>query len=511
MTSAIGPRSSVSGSELVPRIEPAFPVNFSPLAGGDWDEDEFHRRRRQRLRWQRAGAVAVALVITAAALAFFSRVYEARSSVLIRPPSGGVTVPQVVDGALASEIEILRSSSVVGYAVERVGVDALYPSLAEEPAAVARSAATDRLLADLAVRILPGSDVIEVIFRHARPEVAANAVNRLVERFQESRGITLAPAGSSKRFLSERIEEQRAGLVVAEAELAAFHTEHPNTAASDPRKALDERRAVIDSELRSLREAMDRERATGRAEDPSVSRARARLDQLELEEQEVLNTHVEGSRAVAKIRHEIGLVRDYLTGTEQSATREQTRRLDVLRARQGELETELAALEKGERGLPELERLGRELKRERDVVARRLDAYERELEKATLGSDVDQHEVAVSVHVLEAARTPTFTVVPAERAFVAWALTGAALVTLVGAFLIDWLEKRRSRQAPAVWTAHVGAGGENGSVALLLPHQQKGPGGGPVVLLLSGAETRPSRRPEPPGAGPSRTAPSEGE
>jgi hypothetical protein len=77
-----------------------------------------------------------------------------------------------------------------------------------------------------------------------------------------------------------------------------------------------------------------------------------------------------------------------------------------------------------------------------------------------------------------------------------------AVATLVGAFVIDWLERRRARQAPAVWTAHVGAGGEAGSVALLLPHQQRGPGGGPVVLLLSGSETRPNRRPEPSNDGP---------
>jgi uncharacterized protein involved in exopolysaccharide biosynthesis len=322
-------------------------------------------------------------------------------------------------------------------------------------------------------------------------------VNRLVERFQESRRRTLAPAASSEHFLTERIEEQRAMLAVAEAKLAAFHTQNPAIAATDPREALGDQRVVVDSELRSLREAIDRERATGRAEDPSVSRARERLDQLELEEQQVLNTHVEGSRAVAKIRHEIGLVRDYLAAKEQSATREQARRLDMLRARQGELETELASLGQGERGLPELERQGRELKRERDVVARRLDAHERELEAAMLSFAVDQHEVAVSVHVLEVARVPTLTVIPAERKRAVWALIGAAVATLLGAFVVDWLDRRRGRQAPAVWTAHVGAGGEAGSVALLLPNHPRVPGGGPVVLLLSGVETQPNKRPEP--------------
>ncbi len=498
MTRVIGPRSGTSGSELAPRVEAAIPVNFSPLGGGDWDEDELTRQRRRQLRWRRAGGTALALVGAAAGLAVASRIYEARSSVLIRPPSGHGTVPQAVDGALASEIEILRSSEVVRQAIERVGVAALYPSLADEPVAAALEAATDRVQGGLAVRTLPGSDVIEVTFRHPRAEVAADTVNRLVERFQESRRVTLAPAASSERFLSERIEEQRAALAEAEAQLAVFHTQNPAIAARDPRKTLVDRRVVIEAELRSLRDAIDRERTTGKAEDPSVSRARARLDELELEEQQVLNTHVEGSRAVAKIRHEIGLVRDYLVEKEQSAAREQGRRLEVLRTRQNELSAELASLGQGERDLPELERQGRELERERDVVARRLDAYQREMETATLASDVDEHKVAVAVHVLEAARAPTFTVIPAERARVAWALTGAAAIALVGAWIADWLEKRRARRAPAVWTAHVGAGGQGGPVALLLPNQQQGPGGGPVVLLLSGAETRPAPPIDPP-------------
>ena len=502
MTPAIGPRSGTGGVELVRRSEAAYPVNFAPLGGGDWDEDGFHRQRRQRLRWQRAGSVALGLLITAAAFAYFSRLYEARSSLMIRPPSAEATVPRATDGALASEIEILRSSEVVRQAIERVGAGSLYPNLAEEPNAAAVAFATDRVLRDLAVRTLAGSDVIEVTFRHARSDVAADLVNRLIERYRDKRRFTLAPAPDSESFLANRIEEQRIALAEAEVKLAAFHTQNPSIAAADPRKALFDRRVAVEAELRSVRDAIDGERATGRSEDPSVSRARSRLDELEIEEQQVLNTHVEGSHAVAKVRHEIGLVREYLAAKEQGATREQTRRLDVLRARQGELEHELAGLGQGERDLPELERQGRELRRERDVVARRLDAYQRQLENATLGSDVDQHEVAVSVHVLEAARAPTVTVLPVERARVAWALIGAAIVTLLGTFLVNWFESRGARQAPAVWTAHVGAGGEAGSVALLLPHQRKGSGGGPVVLLLSGAETRSPGRPEAPGGEP---------
>jgi uncharacterized protein involved in exopolysaccharide biosynthesis len=493
MTRAIGPRSEGEG-QLTPQGQPAVPVSFSPLGGGDWEEDELTRQRRRRLRWRRAGGAALALVGAAAGLAFASQIYEARAALLIRPPGGNGTVPQAIDGALAAEMEILRSSDVVRQAIERVGVEALYPGLEGEPVEAALASATDRVQSALLVKTLPGSDVIEVTFRHGRAEVAADTVNRLVERYQELRRATLAPAASSERFLSDRIAEQRQALADSEARLAAFHAANPATASTDPRRSIVDRRLAIEAELRMLRDGIDRERTVGQAEDPSVARARARLDELELEEQQILNTHVEGSRAVAKIRHEIGLVRDYLATKEKSASREQGRRLDVLRARQGELEAELAGLGEGERNLPELERQVRELERERDVAARRLDAYQRELETATLAADVDEHRVAVAVHVLEGARPPTFTVIPVGRARVAWALTGAAAVALVGAGVTDWLERRRRRRAPAIWTAHVGAGGEGGPVALLVGNQPQG-GGSPMVLLLSGEKPKPPEEP----------------
>src|SRR5262245_9239414 len=166
MTRAIGPRSVTSGSEVQARADQALPLQLAPLGGGDWDEDAATRARRRRLRWQRAGGAAIALSLAAAFVLLVSRVYEARSALLIRPPSGNGTLPQLTDGALQSEIEILRSSDVVRQAIEKVGVASLYPKLEDEEPAVALASATDRLLRGLSVRTLPGSDVIEVTFRH---------------------------------------------------------------------------------------------------------------------------------------------------------------------------------------------------------------------------------------------------------------------------------------------------------------------------------------------------------
>jgi uncharacterized protein involved in exopolysaccharide biosynthesis len=481
-----GPRSVESGSELEPRAEQAMPVQFSPLGGGDWAEDEATQRRRRRKRWQRAGSASLALVAVAALIVIFSRVYEARSSILIRPPSADATVPQAIDGALQSEVEILKSSGVAERAVRELGVATLYTGLSGNKPEEALAEASDRVQRALVVRTLPGSDVIEVVFRHGDAQVAADTVNQLVEHYQAVRQSALVP-GASERFLEDRIEEQRQTLADAESALAVFHAENPVMVASDPRSALAERMAAVEAEMRELRDSADDAKSAGSSDNPSVQRARKRLDDLELQLQETLNTHVETSRAVTGLRHEIGLVEDYLATKERSAAREQTRRLGVLEGRRGELEAQLAELERARRDLPELEKQGRQLTRARDVAARRLDAYQRELETATVAADVGEHKVALAVRVLEPARAPTRTIVPTDRGRIAVALTGVALLILAGVALMDWLEQRRARRQPNVWTAHVGAGGDSGSVALLMPNQQGGPrGGGPVVLLLSG-------------------------
>jgi len=486
MTTAMGPCAVTKGSEPETQLAQAVPLQFSPLQGGDWDAHDLERGRgRRRLRWQIGSAAALALAVASFVIVIDSSVYEARSSVLIRPPDAKNGVPQAVDGALQSELEILQSFEVLRQTLESIGVDVLYPGLPGESIGAVRASAIARMREALAVRTMPGSDVIEVTFRHPDAQLAADVVNRLVERFRRSRGEMLAPA-VSERLLQDRIEEQRAALAAAETSLAAFLAEHPTLAGKDPSRSLADRRLALEAELRTQRDAIDTVRSA-RSEDPSVVRARARVDELELELRKTLNTHVEGSRAVAQVRSEIGRARDYRAEQERAAKGEQGRRLEQLRSRQLELEAQLTELGQAERELPELERQGRELARERDLAARRLDAYQRELESQTLLADVDGRNVAGAMRVLESAHAPTTPMIPEERAQYAWALLGVALLVLIGAFLLDVLEQRRPDPPPMVWTANVGAGGAGGSLALLMPTARGGPAGGPFVLLVPGA------------------------
>jgi uncharacterized protein involved in exopolysaccharide biosynthesis len=329
----------------------------------------------------------------------------------------------------------------------------LYPDLAGGTSGALRAAGVARMRSALAVRTQPDSSVIEVSFRHDEAQLAADVVNRLVERFQSSRRLVLAPVASVE-FLRERIEVQRAVLAAAEASLAAFHTEHPQVA-GDARRALAERRTALEAELRSRSAALASAHRTARAADPSVARAHARLDELELSLQETLNGHVEGSQAVSKLRSEIALVREHLAQKQHSAVREQERRLERLRSREREVEARLAALGEAERELPELERRARELARDRDAIARRLDAHQRALEAATLSAALEKESIAIAARVLERAETPTSVMVPAEPARRAWALLGAALALLLLAFAMDVLDRPRAAEQPALWAAEV--------------------------------------------------------
>jgi uncharacterized protein involved in exopolysaccharide biosynthesis len=469
-----------SGDDV--RIAEAVPVQVTPGASTAEDDDGAARARRRRLRWQVSFALALALAIASCVVVATSAVYEARSTVLIRPPEAKGGVPLAVGGALQSEVEILRSFDVLRQALESIGVDVLYPGLGGETPGALRAAAVARMRDALAVRTRPDSDVIEVTFRHPDAQLAADVVSRLVERFQRSRPAMLS-AAASRDFLHERIEGQRETLAAAENALAAFHAEHPGLAAGEPQRALAERRLALEDELRALRDAADEARGSRAARDPSVERARARLDELELELQGTLESHVEGSRAVTKLQSEIGRVRAFLAGRERAAARERERRIERLDSRRRELETRLTALAEAERALPELELRAREFARARDVAARRLDAYQRELETATLAADTSRHAVEVSARVLEAAQPPTSRTIPGERARAAWALLGGALLVLLGSLALDVFAPSAPRPPPALWAAHVGAGAADGSLALVLPGGERGASGGPALLL----------------------------
>ena len=137
--------------------------------------------------------------VLAAILASFliPPVYEARSSLMVKTGGEYVNRPEAGDtGALMllrmeevanSEARILSSRELIEKVLTTLKVETVYPELAASPpsAIPPLQAAVLAFGKNLTVEGVEKSNVIEVAFRHKDPQVAARAVNLLVDFYRE--------------------------------------------------------------------------------------------------------------------------------------------------------------------------------------------------------------------------------------------------------------------------------------------------------------------------------------
>ncbi len=209
--------------------------------------------------------LAVFTLVFAASLVAASQIresYEAKSVLLIklgreflnRPESansGGSAIP--VDSITKSEISILTSHDLMGKVVKSIGATALYPQLNDLPGNTAReSAALGSFQKNLKVSML-GSTLVEVRFTNDKPQVAALAVNTLVDAFKDKHLEVFG--GKSTEFLESQKKAFEDKLKESEGKLAGFEEKNRIFSVEDQRAALIEQRTTLDT---SLKEAQDR-------------------------------------------------------------------------------------------------------------------------------------------------------------------------------------------------------------------------------------------------------------
>jgi len=457
-----------AGDVQTARVAEALPVEVSRAGGGPPPEDPFVRAGRRRVRWFLGGTLALGLALASVGLVADSSQYESRAALLVRAPGGEAGLAQAVDGALESEREILKSYEVLRRTLDRVGAGKLYPDLRGDSIGAIREAGVDRMREALSVRTPPGTDVIEVSFRHGDPELTAEVVNKLVTRFQRARSRVLAPAVSRHR-LYERIVEQEAVLADAETELSAFLSDHPDLASGAAHAAILDERASLERELRTERWVTQHlERAP--LDDPSVYRTRTRVEELQLQFETASVLYAEGSTKLENLAQEIGRVRRLLAERERAARKERDREVALHRERQAGIEAELARFEAAERALPELERERRELVRARDLAVRRLDVYRQEFDDATREVERGRRRLAAATHVLTHASPPESRTVPPDEARIAWLLLGGALLVVFLVIAADVADDHRHEPtAPVLYAARLGVRGDDEPISLAVP------------------------------------------
>jgi uncharacterized protein involved in exopolysaccharide biosynthesis len=349
--------------------------------------------------------------------------YEATSLLLIKigreyvyqadvGDGGGQIMPRSRETLINSEIQILRSAEVVKAVVEEMGVEALYPSLAQEPppGQPVESVAAARFLLNLRVRAVEDADVIQVSLRNTDPQVTARAVNLLVERFKEKHLEAFGDEQSMK-FLEEQAAKASEELRVAEAALLEFQAQHPQFSLENKDQLLLAEHTQLETALRDVENQIVAARQRSLTSGPPVPSAQEQLLVLRLQEQKLLNTHNEDSRQVQNVRREIALVEEFLKEEASGHSGRHGEELAILSARKKSLEERLAQIEGDLGSLPALSGRYRELKRALDA---RESSYKRvtgRLETARTSAEMDRQKIA-NISVIQPAYAPLAPVSP---------------------------------------------------------------------------------------------------
>jgi uncharacterized protein involved in exopolysaccharide biosynthesis len=343
--------------------------------------------------------------------------YEAESSLMVRIGREYVYRPEVgrtetartpsLSEMVNSEVEILSSRDLAEQVVRQIGVEHLYPELLElvpDPNTAAEMAVL-KFRKAATVRPVLESSVIKVRFEHEVPQLAADAVNLLVERFKDKHVEVFGEERATR--LEAQLEGRAAHLVEAEQGLAEFKRQNGVFDLDEQRSLLLDRRERLDSALQAaeaeltglrlragpegqaeppdvpelpphlrpeMKEELLRQRANLelalRGFEPPVSdrlveQASLRLLDLELEEGKLLRDYSPTNRKVQSVQAEIQRVRSFLELAETRAGVYDEARREERLARSQEISGEIARL------TGEIELLVREEERQLRLEARR--------------------------------------------------------------------------------------------------------------------------------------------
>jgi len=404
-----------------------------------------------RAKW---AMIAVFLILSLAGLAFvlqMDKTYTARSSVFVRFDDAYVFNP-VVGGAgegetlaleqiIQAEIGYIRTDALKTRALDRVGLELLYPDLAADYAAASPAErrgvmgdALRRIGSGLGSGAAPNTPIIDVSFTHEDPDIAALFLNALLEEYLVYRrevllGLPTDDQAERRAELENRLETTNQALeaFLSEVEVGDFESE---------RETLRTQAATIASDLTAADADVVQARARLRSIDEDLSRlpveieqyvendATGRLLELELERQELLTRYKPDAEPVREIEQTIAGVRQFLAGgggegagvrrvgpnpirqtleadklSTEALISSLAERVRTLRAQQTavrERQLRLQAL------APQHQRLARQVSALEDTLNQIVSRQEESLAQRNLASDA-----ADNVRIIERAQPPT--------------------------------------------------------------------------------------------------------
>lgn len=281
------------------------------------------------------GGAICALGLVAALMA--PKSYTARSELLVRLGEEYVYQPTAAGGPGAgatpdmqtvvnAEMRMIGSGAVVRGAIESVGLATLYPEIAASSGSEARKlAAAERAFSQhLTVETAPLTPSIGLSFEHRNPEIAARALNALLDSYLEHRRTVLV--GGEYEALSQETADLGTRAATASGALAQFLTQHQIGDFDSELTALAARSGDIETQLLDAqtrrREAEARAaslRQRYQAEPAEIelyteSDARRELVQAQLDREELLSRYQDDALPVREVDRRIAQLNQFLAG-----------------------------------------------------------------------------------------------------------------------------------------------------------------------------------------------------
>ena len=403
--------------------------------------------------------------------------YEASSTLVLkfgrehifRPEVG--QVDQIVqfdqNAAVESELKILKSKDLVRRVVQAIGVETLYPDFLKSTREVQPhhiEGATSKFLGNLEAAGTKGTNLIEITFLHEQPEIAAQALNHLVETLKEKHLQVFSDPKAS--FLISRLQDYEKDLKNAERDLQAFKLEHDLSSPLDAQQArlldqqvqldtnyktikhqlqgLASKVSSVESQMKDIPEYVPISTTEGEG---ILAKARADLFDLRRREQALLTKYTAMSAPVKNLQKEIALVEQFVSEQEKGERDKRVtsgknpifQKLEIERFEAlSDLKTFKASSEVIEKQIEDLDqRLSRldllnkelvELERKRRTAEENYKLYVQKVEEAKVSEEMDHLKMS-NIGVIQMAEVPRK---PAGRPLSFLLLVGAIFGTIVG-------------------------------------------------------------------------------
>ncbi|MGZ8248107.1 GumC family protein [Methylomagnum sp.] len=385
--------------------------------------------------------------------------YEAKSGLLVKfgreymrdyanRPSDRDAPPVISqEDVINSEIQILTSPDLIEKVIDTLKIENIYPDLVDSPSSriTPAQAAAIKFMKNLKAEGIKNSTVIQVLFQHHDPAVAAQALNLLVESFREKHLQLFSEPTSS--FLEKQLAVYEQKLKESEKNLETFKQQHQVFSFEEQMTLLLRQRTELDNSLKSalvrveelqkrlftLRRIAKNVLAnksfyTQSEREKIIVDARANLLDLQLKEKQLQAKYDESSPLIKHTREEIELVQQFLTEQDRDvSTKVKTGNIiyqeiekDIVRT-EAELSSQqanvaiLSSLFTDQEG--RIEALNKDemeltnLKRAKDASEKNYLGYLERVESARISDDMNRQKMA-NISIIHAAAIPAEAIKP---------------------------------------------------------------------------------------------------